>query len=1025
MQDIKAREVIAYATMPRIVPRLKGLFTSGFGYISYLMAQVYSIVRLIPRNHPYLQAENIGRFGVRHVVAEAASNLKFSTKNIDQFIIFFALLAGLVIFVVQAVLFAYALIGSPAMAASWFDTTNPQFDIAFNLLDQVFGVPGIYCSTSAPGACSDYATLYVLPLPFHTALHGLFQFYSTGLLLIAVLIFLYFIVVIIIETAVTGTPFGQRFQNVWVPVRLVMAIGLLMPIQYGLNSGQYIVLYTAKYGSGLATNGWAQYNDAITASSMFSGAPGGGRPLGERYSHLALPEAPDVSQIVEAMTIVHACAYAYHRMNGGKGANLKPNVTRGNGPPYPDINSNYARENPTDQWEFQIQPFFVKTRTAGLPAGPMGSSPIVGYPATREHLEDRTSNPYFDTGGNVDGLGFYYASDIIIRFGEFKVVNGSASTPVYNQQTGYVKPLCGDIRIPIADLTDPGGAQAAPSRGGADQMQQFYFDLVLKLWYNSPELRRVARTLVEKAITKDNVRLAEVCNGPEVGPGASGNLAAVGGGTSGFFGTPAQCLTDGFDSTTWRTDLVGRETALLRNEIVEAWDAYVVNGVYIFFDSAIMNRGWGGAGIWYNKLAEVNGGWMDGVRSVPFMDKYPLVMEEVRKFRQQNNVDSRALEIFNPSVQAESANSPPKEFKIGLTPKELSLVALPLYKVYKSWNDANEGKDTNDLNGVPKANMFKNAIHLLLGTTGLANIRGANRYMHPMVRLIAVGKGLVNSAIFNMASATVSTFAGGLLRALGAWSNAAGMAEAANKVFYSTAFLGLTAGFVLFYVLPFLPFLYFYFAVASWVKAIFEAMLGAPLWALAHLRIDGDGLPGDAASNGYFLLLEIFVRPILTVFGLIAAILIFSTQVRVMDLLWDLVVTNAAGFTEIADIINEPVTFMDVSNQREIVDEFFFTVIYTIVCYMLALASFKLIDKIPDNILRWAGAGVSSYGDIDQDQVESISRYATSGGMTIGNQASSAIIKTSGGVGGMLGEQIGKFTNNGKGASTGGTGAGS
>ncbi len=1012
MQDIKAREVIAYATMPRIVPRLKGLFTSGFGYISYLMAQVYSIVRLIPRNHPYLQAENIGRFGIRHVVAEAASNLKLSTKNIDQFIIFFALLAGLVIFVVQAVLFAYALIGSPAMAASWFDTTNPEFDIAFNLLDQVFGVPDIYCSTSAPGLCTDYASIYAMPLPYHSALHGLFQFYSTGLLLIAVLIFLYFIVVIIVETAVTGTPFGQRFQNVWVPVRLVVAIGMLMPIQYGLNSGQYIILYTAKYGSGLATNGWAQYNDAITAHSMFSGAPNGGVPLGERYSHLALPEAPDLSPIIEAMTLVHACAYAYHRINGGQPGGLLPNATRGNGAPYPEINANYAAENPPDQWTYQIQPFFVKNRTAGLAGGTMGAptAPTLGVwgnPETREHIENRTANPYY--GGNaanpIDGLGFYYGSDIIIRFGEFKVVNGSASTPVYNQQTGYVKPLCGDIRIPVSDLTDPGGAGAG--RGGADQMQQFYFNLVLTLWFDSEELRQVGRTLVEKAIEKDNVRLSAVCNGNEV---SGGNLAAVGGGTAGYFATPAECLTNVMDSK-WRTDFVARRTVDLRNEIVEAWDAYVANGIYIFFDASIQNRGWGGAGIWYNKLAEINGGWMDGVRGVPFMDKYPLVMEEVRKFRQQNNVDSDPLEIFNPSVQAESANSPPKEFKIGLTPAELTNVALPLYKVFRYWNSLNEGKDTNALDNISEGNMFKNAIHLLMGTTGLANIRGANRYMHPLVRLIAVGKGLVNSAIFNMASATVSTFMGGMLRALGKYSTVAGIAEAANKVFYSTAFLGLTAGFVLFYVLPFLPFLYFYFAVASWVKAIFEAMLGAPLWALAHLRIDGDGLPGDAASNGYFLVLEIFIRPILTVFGLIAAILIFSTQVRILDLVWDLVVTNAAGFTELDDIINEPVTFMDVSNQRSLVDEFFFTVIYTIVCYMLALASFKLIDKIPDNILRWAGAGVSSYGDIDQDQVESISRYATSGGMTIGNQASSAIIGTSKGVGGVLGNQIKKFTD--------------
>ena len=50
------------------------------------------------------------------------------------------------------------------------------------------------------------------------------------------------------------------------------------------------------------------------------------------------------------------------------------------------------------------------------------------------------------------------------------------------------------------------------------------------------------------------------------------------------------------------------------------------------------------------------------------------------------------------------------------------------------------------------------------------------------------------------------------------------------------------------------------FAVGGWVKGLFEAMVGVPLWALAHIRIDGQGLAGDAALNGYFLIFEIFIH---------------------------------------------------------------------------------------------------------------------------------------------------------------------
>ena len=68
--------------MPEIGPRIHSLFMSGFGYIPYFIASIYQMVGLLPNNHPYLYSSNIGRYGIRHVVAEAARNLKFSWKTI-------------------------------------------------------------------------------------------------------------------------------------------------------------------------------------------------------------------------------------------------------------------------------------------------------------------------------------------------------------------------------------------------------------------------------------------------------------------------------------------------------------------------------------------------------------------------------------------------------------------------------------------------------------------------------------------------------------------------------------------------------------------------------------------------------------------------------------------------------------------------------------------------------------------------------------------------------------------------------
>lgn len=1003
MQSVKAKDVVLYVTMPRFVPRFRSLFSSGFAYVAFLMAHIYYMVRLLPQNHPYIKAENIGRFGIRSVVVEAARHLTFSLKNIDQILIFFALLIGIIVIVAQLVVFAYAILIPSAMAFSWFDTPVPANDIAYSLLDRVFGVNNVFCSSFTPTNCTAYSAdtnpglpgAQPMPLPYHLALQGLFTFYSTGLLLIATLIFLYFIVVLLLETVTSGTPFGQRFQNVWAPVRLIVAIGLLLPVSNGLNSGQFIVLYAAKYGSSFATNGWVGYNTAVAGHAMFGGGtPTSANPVGEPQTLLAMPGVPDVAQLVEAMSLVHACAYAYTRLNAGQ-----PNTTSGG--VYEPVDIDYTAAG-APGWR-PVQLYLVKTPSAGMAAGAIGGTPIIGDPVNRLHIPNDSTVSY------LEAMGFYYGSDIVIRFGEYK--EDTSGNSVYTDQTGEVKPLCGDVRIPVPDISDAGGAEASPSRGGADRMIKAYYDMVLTMWFNDETFRQFGRSFVVLKTVKNTISALNFCrSGATESTGAGASLNGIG--TIGFWAANAPDNSDcqqKLPKADWKVERIRIYKAQLETVMLQAWTDYVNNSVYSRMEADIMARGWGGAGIWYNKLAEINGGWMSGVAGVPAIERYPLVMEQVKSFKMQHSQGLSQDNQFDPTVPAGSENSSAKYVAIEQGQGEVLGVAEPLNEVYQYWRT---GRNIAEANAQTVQNILVDGMHMLLGTTGIASLQGANRHLHPMAQLVMVGKGLVDSAIFNMAASSTSAFLGGMLGALGRYESLAGALEAASQVFFSLAFMGLTAGFVLFYVLPFLPFVYFYFAVATWVKAIFEAMVGVPLWALAHLRIDGDGLPGDAAQNGYFLILEIFIRPILTVVGLIAAITIFSAQVRLLSLVWELVIANASGFTVTADIFGTPRSqLMDFA--RDIVDQFFFTIIYTIVCYMLAMSSFKLIDKIPDNILRWAGAGVSSFGDIDQDNIESLNRYASMGGMTIGNEAASAITSASKGAGGAVGSEIRDFIGGG------------
>ncbi len=1000
MSKVQAKQVVKYVVMPGVVPRFQRLFSSGFGRVAYLMAQIYAMVRLLPAHHPYLDPSNIGKFGIHHVIAAAANNLVMSKKNMDQILVFVLLLVCIVLLALQIIILVGALLfgSSVALAGavfpypegpSIFVTGAPADDIAFMLLDRVFGVPGFFNSCVATGAVCTGAQgpAGAFPWPFHIALHQLFRFYSTGMLLIGTVIFLYFIVVIVAETATSGTPFGQRFQNVWVPIRLVVAIGLLvpLPIQYpgggvsaAYNSGQYIVFAAAKYGSSLATNAWIRFNNTVFNHAEFAGG-NGVNPLGERQTLVALPKQPDAAPIAEMISMVHTCAFTYFMVDRsirkvhGAGAVGGPVAAGVQELKYPETQADideYITKN-------NIRPYLVKTPASWMVAGN-------GNPATGMALEADTSYQ--------DALEFFYRGDIVITFGRLKKPPVGGAAPEITPDN--IEPACGEIRIPVTDPRDSaGGAGAYPAATtpylGAVAMQQLYFNYIRWYWYLSNNTERFidfAGRFVLLTLKKGGDSACEMgCQG-NFAPNPNLPNCTLAAGVRPCEKTPI--------SAQWKQDTIDFVQTDLNVRIVEIWNAYNNDGAEIALDPVVLDRGWGGAGIWFNRIAQVNGAWVTALINQPAFDKMPIIMEEVKRMRTSSSKELSGAEVFNPYGSGADSSTLVSELK-GMH-ADAARMSTVLYSAYKYWRADQMNFDRGDKS--LNSGALETAMNMIFGTYGLFSMTGENVQTHPLAQLATLGRGLVEASIRNIAVSTGSAALGGVAGALN--RQAGSLVQAAGQFFNSVAFLGLTVGLVLFYVVPFLPFVYFYFAVASWIKTIFESMVGVPLWALAHLRLDGDGLPGDSASNGYFLIFEIFLRPILTVFGLMAAMVIFTAQVRILNFTWMIVTENAGGFntdTQIAAVAGK------INLQRSIVDQFFFTVTYAIVVYMMATAAFKLVDTIPDNILRWAGQGVSSFGDINQDPTGELTRYAALGGMTAGREATAGLQQLGQGLGGAAG----------------------
>lgn len=285
--------------LPGIIPRIRELGLH-FGHFAYLVALVLNSARLIPDGHPALKAINIGRFGVRQVLAIAANNITWSKRNIDQIAIFSAIVIGIVMIAVQAALIAaYAFVDTAhagatagSSADSFFRTPNENKDLAFIMMSQVFGTE-LSMFGSGGGAIGTTDN------PLHKALKGMLGLYSKATMVIAVIIVLYYILTVIAEAAQTGTPFGRRFNSVWAPIRLVVALGLLVPLGSGLNSAQYITLWTAKLGSGFGSQVWLNVANVIKDGGA------------TRYN-VPVSEPLWVHSMVENAFIASVCAKAHN-----------------------------------------------------------------------------------------------------------------------------------------------------------------------------------------------------------------------------------------------------------------------------------------------------------------------------------------------------------------------------------------------------------------------------------------------------------------------------------------------------------------------------------------------------------------------------------------------------------------------------------------------------------------------------------------------------------------------------------------
>lgn len=116
------------------------------------------------------------------------------------------------------------------------------------------------------GSAVDVITGGTGPANPDSILGALSEILNTGMLVFTGLIVGYVFLTGVLNSANEGNPLGRMYSTMWVPLRMVVALSLVLPFSGGYSTMQIGVLWIAGHGIGLANSTWNRALDYMSAS---------------------------------------------------------------------------------------------------------------------------------------------------------------------------------------------------------------------------------------------------------------------------------------------------------------------------------------------------------------------------------------------------------------------------------------------------------------------------------------------------------------------------------------------------------------------------------------------------------------------------------------------------------------------------------------------------------------------------------------------------------------------------------------
>jgi len=336
------------------------------------------------------------------------------------------------------------------------------------------------------------------------------------------------------------------------------------------------------------------------------------------------------------------------------------------------------------------------------------------------------------------------------------------------------------------------------------------------------------------------------------------------------------------------------------------------------------DAGWISAGAWYWEFQRINGETQAMVNIKPTLDPPTKDAKENADYAM---FERKLVEyVSNMLVEDEYGNT--------VSTMERSSYAEDDFTLNATLNLAKAGIDRAMVNPDP--------------VSGISNIG------HQIIAAVEIGY-LASLPVYIVADTasdvadTTGGFTGGAAMLLA--SPVLSLIEEARSLLFLAGILLLPIAIMLAFYLPATPMILWIMGVAGWYILLIEAVIAAPIWAASHAMPEGNGFVGQRAMQGYMIMLSLFLRPILMLFGFFASMVLMIVMGKVVSFLFLPAMSS-----------------MNAGHVSGIITLFAMLGIFTAVIIQIAHRAYGLIHEVPDKVLRYIGGGAENLGEASNEQ---------------------------------------------------------